>query len=148
MQDLQNQIDDLNATICRLASALVKTTHANDEEVKHILRLALDKGDEPIYEEPTRQEIEAYNAAEIEEEIRKRDAEKAAEIEAEVRKAVEQPTYTLDDVRAKVTEVMKADKTKKGALQALLKAHGADRVSELKEEHFAAVIDAIEKGDF
>lgn len=56
--------------------------------------------------------------------------------------------YTLDDVRAKVTEVMKADKSKKASLQALLKNHGADRVSELDESKFAAVIDAIEKGEF
>ena len=60
----------------------------------------------------------------------------------------ETPIYTLDDVRAKVTEVMKADKSKKGALQALLKTHGADRVSELEESKFAIVIDAIEKGGF
>jgi uncharacterized coiled-coil protein SlyX len=55
---------------------------------------------------------------------------------------------TLDDVRAAVTQVMKADKTKKQALQALLKKHGADRVSELDESKFAIVIDTIEKGEF
>jgi hypothetical protein len=55
---------------------------------------------------------------------------------------------TLDDVRAAVTQVMKADKTKKQTLQALLKKHGADRVSELDESKFAIVIDTIEKGEF
>lgn len=74
-----------------------------------------------------------------------------ANLLAQLAKAEEpkaEQTKTLDDVRAAVTQVMKADKTKKQALQALLKKHGADRVSELDESKFAIVIDTIEKGEF
>jgi hypothetical protein len=71
---------------------------------------------------------------------------KTEEPKAEEPKA--EQAKTLDDVRAAVTQVMKADKTKKQALQALLKKHGADRVSELDESKFAIVIDTIEKGEF
>ncbi len=61
---------------------------------------------------------------------------------------VKEEPVTLDDVRKAATAVMKADKTKKAALHALLKKHGAERVSELDESKFKTVKDAIEGGKF
>jgi hypothetical protein len=124
---LEMQVKILTDALLDLTEVLYNTTHANEPKMVDLEnRLSMlisyqNVNDEMKAEEPTREQVEEHKP---------------------------EQAKTLDDVRAAVTQVMKADKTKKQALQVLLKKHGADRVSELDESKFAIVIDTIEKGEF
>ena len=51
---------------------------------------------------------------------------------------------TIEDVRVKLVEISKQSKENRAAVKALIQEYGAERLSDLKPEHFAEVLEKAE----
>ena len=61
------------------------------------------------------------------------------------KKAKAAPAITLDDLRAACVAIAKADEEGKEKIVAALQRHGAERLGELSEDHYAAFQDMLKR---
>lgn len=109
-----------------------KTSLGGELEPEHIAPLdKIKKAVAPKSEGTTAKDVKDF-AAKIEEENKA----KAAKAKAK--------SFTLDDVRLKMSEVLKADRTKKSDIKVEMGLLGANKVSEIAEEDYQKFIDFLE----